>query len=420
MNASAAVRQIIGGTLEKSSFHCAEFSLAISRANQTGRAGQIKQALRQAGLTVTQVSAMTRKLYGMKSPYFIPPTFLYKQKKGITPHICQIVALSEITRYRFADWMDLCGFNLRLILPLQLTIHTERTAILTPHHSVPTCDCTFPWNSMHAKPNERFLFAKIGSRDAVVHPRLLPGSIVRADRCYSPRILDNANDYLWLVEHAGGLTCCHVKRIDKEHVVLQPNRPPLSAWPLRLSTEARILGLVDLELRPREAGPFEPMCGGATKSGIIPIAPHTSGRIGISRLLRWSRSRTGLTLRAAHGMTVRIAQLLRNKDYSIALGLLSDYEAMNKLPRHVTKLMSLCVIYGIDLWDLTEAGGIHIDDSDKSTLFRYETRRQVRREHMSPVPRCDEPRFAALDGGHPKPRQKALYQWNGGEGAWVD
>ena len=420
MNASAAVRQIVGGTLEKSTFHCAEFSLAISRAAQSGRAGQIKQALRQAGLTVTQVSAMTRKLYGMKSPYFIPPTFLYKQKKGVTPHICQIVALSQVTRYRFADWMDLCGFNLRLILPLQLTIHTDRTAILTPHHNVPTCDCTFPWNSRHAKSGERFVFAKIGSRDAVVHPRLLPGSIVRADRCYSPHILDGANDYLWLVEHAGGLTCCHVERIDKEHVVLLPNRPPLSAWPLRLSTEARILGLVDLELRPREPGQFEPMCGGATKSGIIPIAPHTSDRIGFSRLLRWSRSRTGLTLRAAHKMTVRIAQLLHNKDYSIALGLLSDYEAMNKLPRHVTKLMSLCVIYGIDLWELTKAGGIHIDDSDKSTLSRHESKRELLREHISPVSGCDEPGSAASDGGHPKPRKQALYQLHGGEGAWVE
>jgi hypothetical protein len=88
-----------------------------------------------------------------------------------------------------------------------------------------------------------------------------------------------------------------------------------------------------------------------------------------SRLLRVSRARTGLTLRAAHQMTIQVAQLLRNRDYSISLGLLSDYEAMNKLPRHIAKIMSLCIIYGIDFWEMMEAGGSQIDDSDKSHLF---------------------------------------------------
>lgn len=86
-------------------------------------------------------------------------------------------------------------------------------------------------------------------------------------------------------------------------------------------------------------------------------------------MLRVSRSRTGLTLRAAHEMTVLIARLLGNSDYGIALGQLSDYEATNKLPRHVAKIMSLCIIYGIDPWELLEVSGIDIDDSDKEPLF---------------------------------------------------
>jgi hypothetical protein len=68
-------------------------------------------------------------------------------------------------------------------------------------------------------------------------------------------------------------------------------------------------------------------------------------------------------------MTLHIAQLLRNRDYSIPLGLLSDYEATNKLPRHIAKIISLCIIYGIDFWEMMEAGGSRIDDSDKSRLF---------------------------------------------------
>lgn len=320
-----------------------------------------------------QVSALTGMRYGKKTPYFVPPTFLYKQKNGITPHICQIVALSQVTGYRFVDWMNVCGFDLKLILALQLKVHSDRTAIVTPIDAVFGPDCSSsPRNSRPQHSNRRYFFAKIGSRDAVVYPKLLPGSVVRADRCYSPHVLDMsyANELLWLVEHPGGLACCHVKLVDNEHIVLLPSRPPLSAWPLRLSREARILGLVDLELRPRQSKPFEPMYI-PIKSELLTMPPHAGIRMNFSRLLRLSRARTGLTLRAAHQMTLHIAGLLGNRDYSIPLGLLSDYEAMNKLPRHIAKIMSLCIIYGIDFWEMMEAGGSRIDDSDKAHLFRY-------------------------------------------------
>jgi hypothetical protein len=337
---------------------------------QEGRFSQVKRVLKHVGLTMAQVSALTSRHYGKRTPYFIPPSFLYRQKRGITPHICQVVALSQVTGYRFADWMNLCGFDLQVILALQLKIHTERTAIVTPSHTVSGSDSSLvAGNSRRQNSNGRYFFAKIGSRDAVVYPRLLPGTIVRADRSYPPQVLDDASaaDRLWLVEHAGGLTCCYVKRVDSEHVVLLPNRPPLSAWPLRLSREARILGLVDLELCPPEAARVEPLCG-PTKSELLPMAPHGGG-MSFSKLLRVSRSRAGLTLRAAHEMTKRVASLLRNPHYRIALGLLSDYEATDKLPRHTAKIMTLCIVYGIDPWELMEAGGIHIDDSDKAALF---------------------------------------------------
>jgi hypothetical protein len=107
------------------------------------------------------------------------------------------------------------------------------------------------------------------------------------------------------------------------------------------------------------------------KSELLTMPSHAGIGMTFSRLLRLSRARTGLTLRAAHQMTRQIAGLLGNRDYSIPLGLLSDYEAMNKLPRHIAKIMSLCIIYGIDFWEMMEAGGSRIDDSDKAHLFRY-------------------------------------------------
>jgi len=87
-----------------------------------------------------------------------------------------------------------------------------------------------------------------------------------------------------------------------------------------------------------------------------------------SDLIRAARGRTGLTFRAAHQLTSTIAQILASRDYAIALGLLSDYEAMGRLPRHIAKIISLCITYCLDIRQLMEAAGVYIDDSNKLPL----------------------------------------------------
>jgi predicted PolB exonuclease-like 3'-5' exonuclease len=42
---------------------------------------------------------------------------------------------------------------------------------------------------------------------------------------------------------------------------------------------------------------------------------------------------------------------------------------MDRFPRHIAKIISLCVVYGIDFWQLMKAGGSQIDDSGKAPLF---------------------------------------------------
>ena len=64
-------------------------------------------------------------------------------------------------------------------------------------------------------------------------------------------------------------------------------------------------------------------------------------------------------------MTLRIATVLQDRNFGISVSLLSDYEAMNKLPRHIAKIITLCAIYGINPWELIRAGGIEIRDSAK-------------------------------------------------------
>ena len=390
MSASAAARSLFRIPLAEAVFRQTEAGKeAAPQYGSNVRVRSVANILRQSGFTVTQLSLGTGKRYGSRSPYFIPPTFLYKLRSGVTPHVCQIVALSESTGYRFVDWMRMFGFDLHQIPRLQVQLHTERTVLVTPIEfetaSFRSRSLCSPSSTIHqsvggssisSRPGEesatgRYCFAKIGSRDAMVSPKLIPGTIVRVDRCYRQRI-DGADDsslqnLLWLLEQPGGLTCSHLRWIDRHQVVLLPSRPPSGSLPLCLPREARILGLVDLEcgfVKPETSEPrarrmkFEPLLS----------LPFGRADMRFSDLIRAARGRTGLTFRAAHQLTSTIAQILASRDYAIALGLLSDYEAMGRLPRHIAKIISLCITYCLDIRQLMEAAGVYIDDSNKLPL----------------------------------------------------
>ncbi len=325
--------------------------------------------LKRVRLTMVELSAQTGRRFGEESPYFISRTFLYKQATGVTPHICQVVALSEITGYRFEDWMALCGFDLSLIPNMQLIIPNERTTLFTPWRGVDRMNHHNQPNSTEAQHQDRYCFAKVGSRDAVLNPLVRPGSIVRADRCFSQEILKSksSGQHVWLVEHPAGVTCCRVKSVGGNQVVLLPDRAPLSPWPLRLSTQVRILGLVDGHALPYQEGSIEPL--GSVREGPEPaLHPNSKDRMTLSQLIRASRRRTGLTFREAHKMSLHIARLLHNREFRISISLLSDYEAINKLPRHIAKIITLCVIYGIDPRELLRVAGVDVKDSNKSRL----------------------------------------------------
>lgn len=348
------------------------------------RALSVASLLRQSGYTVAQLSSNTSQRYGSGSAYFIPPTFLYKLRTGITPHVCQVVALSESTGHRFVDWMRILGFNLHQLPGLQARLHPERTVLITPVGFETTsfrpevaADTVGDWA---ARPLPRTLpchtgtpywYAKIGHRDAAVVPQLASGTIVRVDGRYRQRKEGTegafSQNLLWLVEHPGGLTCSRVRWIDDRQIVLLPSRPPGGSLPLCLQREARILGLVDWprgSLKPESAGPMS-----------VSLRLEQSGSPGFGRagmrfsdLLRTARYRTGLTFRAAQDLTGSIARILSNRDYEIGLGLLSDYEAMGRLPRHIAKIISLCITYCVDIRQLLETAGVYVDDSTKMPL----------------------------------------------------
>jgi hypothetical protein len=83
-------------------------------------------------------------------------------------------------------------------------------------------------------------------------------------------------------------------------------------------------------------------------------------------LLQSSRERSGLTFRSAHDISVSVAQALHDKHYAISIGLLSDYETIDTPPRHTAKIMTLCILYGIDFFEYLKCADIQFDDSLKS------------------------------------------------------
>jgi hypothetical protein len=400
MNASAAFQGLFGIPRAGPPFRKIETGEdAAPKCFWDDRVESIRNILSREGLTITDLSGATLRRYGSRSPYFIPATFLYQVRSGVTPHACQIVALSESTGYRFVDWLRMFGFDLQQIPRLQMQLHPERTVLVTPMEDgfdpflfPPLLDYERAWSSSVGALSEdwsvrpRYLFAKVGSGDALFCPELLPGSMVRVDRYYADRIrgVDHASmgRLLWLVEQPSGLTCCRVQWIDNRQIVLLPYRPPWGRWPLRLPTEARILGLVDMDLRPLEQVRLQPRAGPMGLAQ-LPRPPYREERMRFSDLLRISRGRAGLTFRAAHGLTRSVAQILGDPAYTIALGMLSDYEAMGRLPRHIAKIFTLCAVYCMDIREVMTAAGVRIDDSAKLPLPLADRRLQLRSEFMS-------------------------------------
>jgi hypothetical protein len=405
MNASAAVRSLLQIPFARPAFPQG----GTGESEWHSPVQNIRNILSRVGYTVAQLSASTGRRYGTRSPFFIPPTFLYKLRSGVSPHICQIVALSECTGYRFVDWMKICGFDLQQIPRLQLRLHSERTVLITPTQfdrgplrsrpsgfdkeshvssSSIASGMEFRVRGRWQHDRRRYLLAKVGRRDALIYPQLMPGAIVRADRHFRQWIhgadLASMPDLLWLVELPGGLTCCQVRWIEENQIVLLPSRPPWGSLPLRLPTEARILGLLNPGRGFVKQKTLRSLARPVKfKSAFSPSRAKEKMRF--SELLRVSRRRTGLTFRAAQQLTGAIAQILGCRDYAIGLGVLCDYETMSRLPRHIAKIISLCVTYCIDIRELMETVGVEIEDSTKLRLPAHDQVDADRSQHLDEV-----------------------------------
>jgi hypothetical protein len=355
---------------------------------------RVQRILAARGLTLSEISLASRTCFGGDPRFFIPHNLYHSLGVvGFSPSIYQVFSLSRLSRYRFVDWLSVFGFRLDDIPDLQAILPAHRTVLLDS--SIYDTDAWIPWftasetaisggsiaplsqqltvgpsrrvRTLHRSGESRFRYVKIGWDDAFAFPDLLPGSIVRVD----PRpILSTAfrlgaetSKNLFLVELSQGLVCSRLRMTDKNRILLCSTHLPYAHVELELGKEARILGIADLELRPlTNTRQPEVPANLARFSEALPLR-SVSSTDNLRDLLRGARQRSGLSFREASEKSRHVARLLRKDRYFCAVGSLSDYETMTTAPRHIHKIISLCVLYAVKAWDFMNAAGLRYTEA---------------------------------------------------------
>jgi hypothetical protein len=91
---------------------------------------RVERILRSKGLTIHQVSQRTRVARGRSSRWFIPHNLYYALRRGMSPSLHQLFALSRISDYRIYDWLRVFGLNPEHISTSQILLPSKRTFIL--------------------------------------------------------------------------------------------------------------------------------------------------------------------------------------------------------------------------------------------------------------------------------------------------
>jgi hypothetical protein len=362
-------------------------------------AARVRSILGSRGLTLHQVSVESERLYGSESPSCIPHTLYHSlaTSPSFGPSLPQTCALSRISGYRLEDWLAALGIDLDRMAGLQASLPLRRTRIIDPafhtaeivmgvsedqeghrqSQGVVPLGQLFRWVNAprlqlpNSTPEERrYLFARIGPEDAFAFPELLPGSIVRVNPRgrYQPAAdtVHRSRPQLLLIEHERGLWCGRFHVSGERIIHAAASELAYAQIAFQCPKEARILGVVDMEIRwmHRFESPSVPAEFATYRQ------PRTLEQVSRSPgvLVRRARRRSGLTLREASLLSRRVSQFLDDEQYAIAQSTLSEYEVQNAPPRHLEKVITLCLIYGFPLIDVAAASGTAPEDLGRSVI----------------------------------------------------
>src|SRR5258708_2798180 len=347
----------------------------------------LREILSRNNMTLSQVSKESRKLFPGQSLYHIPHNLYFELRVGrFTPNIYQLIALSCVTGYSLIHWLSVFGFHLDDIPRLQLRLSFPRTMLLDS--ALYDGHALVEWFEGKGEPPQRitpliqiltqnvkervaalqrinrvsFIYAKVGTEYDYCFPELLPGSIIRADPRTSEVSLaamgGKVSHDLFLVEHAQGLNCCRLQKVAPRRVALVSTKLTAPRMELQVGTELKILGTIDMEIRSlkKRSVPsgFRTLPTPKSRELLRPDAPGTD----LPHLLRKCRQRAGLSFRQASAMSAKLAQELGDQRYFTAIGSLSDYESAEAPPRHIHKVVTLCMLYSIGFWPFLKASGL--------------------------------------------------------------
>ena len=358
-------------------------------------AEKVRSILASRRLTLYRASQQSVELYGLSSPFFLPHHLYYDLRTGsFRPSIHQIFALSRVSGYRVADWLRVFGFDLEDITRLQIRLTSKRTMVLDTSLTDP--NEWVPWvrnrplgepipsitplaRLLEVGPRKRigsfpqldrhFIYAKIGTEDALAFPDLTPASIVRVDPDVTADLAAGQNsgisDRLFLIEHSKGFCCGRIRILDGGVIVPFDNGLSHAQVELRCPLEARLWGAVNLE--------FRPLLGGEEPKVPKDLARHWKPQMlpaheGFGQLLKRTRTRMNLSIREAAAMSRIIAEVLKDDRYATAPSSLSDYELRNIPPRDLHKIITLCSIYGLQLESIMKRMGIDVAQAGTESM----------------------------------------------------
>lgn len=358
-------------------------------------AERVQSILDGKELSLYRVSRESSQLYGRSSPYFLPHNLYYDLRAGLfRPSIHQVAALSRISGYRVADWLRVFGYNLEDITRLQVLLPSKRTIILDtaltdPNEWVPWFDdrdngVSIPSLAPLAKLLKEalaerigslqypragcFLYAKVGTEDALAFPELLPGSIVRVN----PDTMENSrredsliSDRIFLVEHSKGFCCCRIRVLANGVIVPFDNGLSHAQVELRAPQEVKIWGTVDFEFRPllRVEQAVVPK-DLARHWKPQPLPAHES----FGQLLKRARTNRNLSVREAAQLSRAIAEILEDDRYALSPSSFSDYELHTAAPRDFHKIVTLCSVYGLQFESVMRRIGVDTAETGMESM----------------------------------------------------
>jgi hypothetical protein len=395
-----------------------------------GTAEAVREMLRRKGFTLYRVAALARARYPQQAAFQIRRNFYFQLRSGLSPTFQQVLALSELTGSRLWDWLAVFGFSPGVIPQIQAVLPRPRTGLIdkdlvdplgllpflryrrpgatllaaAPLSQLLETSGSYPAVSLMARARGDFVYAKIGTEDALAFPELLPGSIVRADpqlvRSSLPGTPGQRPRPFFLVEHGRGLNCGRLRVHGPNRVAFVTSDTSLANVEFRLGTEARILGVADLELRFHPASDKPRATANATSRILSDLAePWKPMRIETranqrpGAFLKTARLHAGLSFRSASKLSHVIAITLGDDRYFASSGTLSDYEARDKPPRHIHKLFTLSIVYSVPFRALLRSFGIAVDDFGKTTVTQETKVSRAQRTSRVRIRRTkDEPR----------------------------